>query len=275
MKVFVSVDMEGVACVTHPDHVKMEGTEYENARRWMTAEANAAIEGALEAGATQIVVADGHGYMHNLLPDELHEDVTLVGGTPRPLLQMEGLDDSFDAAFFVGYHARAGDPTGTLAHSYVGRSVYEIRLGGLPVSEATFNAAVAGHFGVPVALVAGDDALAREVQETLPWAERVVTKWAVSVFAARNLTPKASQGQIRAAAARALERLGEMRPKALQPPIQFEVEFLKPLQAQLAADIPGVERVGGTTVSFQGSDMVEITAIWRLMINAGLSEFPV
>jgi D-amino peptidase len=275
MKVFISVDMEGVASVTHPDHVKMEGTEYQIARKWMTAEANAAIDGALEAGAAEIVVADGHGYMHNLLPDELHQDVTLVGGTPRPLLQMEGLDDSFDAVFFIGYHARAGDPTGTLAHSYVGKIVYEIRLGEMPVSEATFNAAVAGHFGVPVALVAGDDALAREVQETLPWAERVVTKWAVSVFAARNLTPKASQKQIRAAAKMAIERLEDMRPKVLEAPIHFEVEFLKPLYAQLAADIPGVERVGGTTVSYMGSDMVELTGIWRLMINTSLSDFPV
>lgn len=275
MKVFISVDMEGVACVTHSDHVKMEGREYELARKWTTGEANAAIEGALEAGATTIVVADGHGYMHNLLPEDLHEEVTLVSGSPRPLLQLEGLDRSFHAAFFVGYHARAGDPLGTLAHTYVGRIVYEIRLNGNPVSEATFNASVAGHFGVPVALVAGDDALANEVAGTIPWAERVITKWAISSFAARNLTPSASQRQIKAAARTALERLNEMKPLKLESPIRLEVQFLKSVYAHLVADIPGVSRIDGTTVSFEGADMLQINRIWRLMINASLSDFPV
>ena len=275
VKVFISVDMEGVACVTHIDHVKMEGKEYEIARKWMTGEANSAIEGALDAGATTIVVADGHGFMHNLLVEELHEDITLVSGSPRPLLQMEGLDNSFDAIFFIGYHARAGDPIGTLAHTYVGKVVYEVRLNGNPVSEATFNASIAGDFGVPVVLVAGDDALANEVAETIPWAERVVTKWAVSASAARNLTPTTSQSQIKAAAKVALERLNEMKPLKLDGPILLEVEFLKNLYAHLVADIPGVVRVDGTTVSFEGEDMLEINRIWRLMINASLSDFPV
>lgn len=275
MKIFISVDMEGVASVTHSDHIKMEGTEYEMARKWMTAETNAAIDGIWDVGPADVVVADGHGYMHNLLPDELREEVFLVGGSPRPLLQLEGLDDSFDAVIFVGYHARAGDPVGNLAHTYVGKIVYEIRLNGSPVSEATFNAGVAGHFGVPVALVAGDDALADEVQETLPWAERVITKWSISVYAARNLTPKASQKQIRASAKRALERLQEMKPKTFKAPISLEVEFLKPIYAQLAGGIPGSTRVDGTTVSYEGADMVELTGIWRLMINSSLSGFPV
>ena len=275
MKIFISVDMEGVASVTHMDHVKMEGPEYEMARKWMTAEVNAAIDGATEAGADEFVVADGHGYMHNLLPDELNENAELVGGSPRPLLQMEGIDDTFEAAMFIGYHARAGDPVGVLAHTYVGKIVYEIRLNGQAVSEATFNAGVAGRFGVPVVLVAGDDALASEIEQSLPWAERVVTKWAISVFAARNLTPKASQKHIQAAAKRAMERLQEMKPKELETPISMEVDFLKPIQAQLAADIPGVTRVDGTTVSYEGKDAVELTGIWRLMINSSLSSFPV
>lgn len=275
MKIFISVDMEGVACVTHLDHVKMEGIEYETARKWMTGEANAAIAGALDAGAAEIVVADGHGYMHNLLPDELRNEVTLVSGTPRSLLQLEGLDETFNAVFFIGYHARAGDALGVLAHTFVGRIVYDIRLNHQSVNEATFNAAVASHFGVPVALVAGDDALADEVAETLPWAERVITKWAVSTYAARNLTPKVSQERIRAASKAAVERIADMEVFQLQKPINLEVEFLKPLYAHLTADIPGVERINGTTVSYNGRDMTEINRIWRLMINTSLSDFPV
>ena len=275
MKIFISVDMEGVAGVTHGDHVKMEGGEYETARKWMTAEANAAIEGALQAGADEIVVADGHGYMRNLLPDELHEAATLVRGVPRPLLQMEGLDHSFVAIFLIGYHAQAGHATGILAHTFLGRTVYEIRLNEQPVNEAIFNAALAGQFGVPVVLLAGDDALAAEVEPRLPWAERVVTKWAISTFSARNLAPKASQRLIQAAAKRALERLPDMQPLKLTEPIRLEVLFLKPIYAHLAADIPGAERVNGTTVAYTGADMLEINRIWRLMINASLSSFPV
>jgi len=272
MKVYISVDMEGVACVTHPDHTKLEGTEYEMARKWMTAEANAAIEGALEAGATEVVVADSHGHMRNMLPDELHEDALLVRGSPRPLTMMEGLDETFDAAFFVGYHSMAGTAEGVLAHTYIGRSVYAIRLNGITVGEPGFNAAIAGHFGVPLALVCGDDTVDAEVGALMPWTERVITKWALSSISARNLTPKASQKRIRQGAKRALGRLSEMKPWTLEMPIRFEVDFMGPIYAYLAADIPGVERVKERTLAYTGADMLQITRIWRLMINASLGE---
>jgi D-amino peptidase len=272
MKVYISVDMEGVACVTHPDHTKLEGTEYEMARKWMTAEANAAIEGALEAGATEVVVADSHGHMRNMLPDELHEDALLVRGAPRPLTMMEGLDETCDAAFFVGYHSMAGTAEGVLSHTYIGRSVYALRLNGITVGEPGFNAAIAGHFGVPLALVCGDDTVDAEVGALLPWTERVITKWAISSISARNLTPKASQKRIRQGAKRALGRLSEMKPWTLETPIRFEVNFMAPIYAYLAADIPGVERVNERTLAYTGADMLQITRIWRLMINATLGE---
>ena len=272
MKVYISVDMEGVACVTHPDHTKLEGTEYEMARKWMTAEANAAIEGALEAGATEIIVADSHGHMRNMLPDELHEDALLVRGAPRPLTMMEGLDETCDAAFFVGYHSMAGTAEGVLSHTYIGRSVYALRLNGITVGEPGFNAAIAGHFGVPLALVCGDDTVDAEVGALLPWTERVITKWAISSISARNLTPKASQKRIRQGAKRALGRLSEMKPWTLETPIRFEVNFMAPIYAYLAADVPGVERVNERTLAYTGADMLQITRIWRLMINATLGE---
>ncbi|MGD2253735.1 MAG: M55 family metallopeptidase [Anaerolineales bacterium] len=267
MKVYISVDMEGVACVTHGDHVKMEGGTYEVARKWTTGEANAAIEGAFEAGADEIVVADGHGSGRNLLPDELHPKVTLVQGTPRPLGMMEGLDESFQAAFFIGYHARAGHATGVLAHSFWGAIVREVRLNGEAVSEAVFNAAVAGHFEVPVALIAGDDALAEEIEKKLPWVERVVTKWAVSRSAARNLTPAGAQQAIRTAAQAALKGIADKASYRLPAPIRLEVAFRRGVHAQLAGDIPGVERVDSITLSFTGSDMLEVDRIWKLMLK--------
>lgn len=269
MKIYMSIDMEGLAGVTHGDHVKLEGVEYEAARKWMTAETNAAVEAALEAGATEVVIADAHGHMRNILPDELHEDVLLVRGSPRPLSMMEGLDETFAAVFFVGYHSMAGDPKGILAHTYSGRVVHGAKLNGISVGEAGFNAAIAGYFGVPVALACGDDTLDAEVKALMPWAERVVTKWAISPTAALNLTPKAAQKQIRTGAKQALARLSEMKPLAFDLPIRLEVSFMRSASADRAADIPGVKRIDGRTLLYEDTDMLKVNSIWRLMINVG------
>ncbi len=272
MKIFISVDIEGVANVTHRDHTKLEGLEYETARRWMTEEANAAIEGAMAAGATEIVVADSHGHLRNLLPDLLHPDVLLVRGSPRALCMMEGLDDTFAGAFFIGYHARAGDARGILAHTFLGVSIYGVRLNGVEVGESGLNAAMAAHFGVPIALVTGDDALATEIEALLPWTERVITKWALSTLAAKNLSPKQAQQRIREAAQRAVARLGEMQPLALTKPLQLEVDFVRPIHAQLAADIPGVDWIAGRTVRYTTDDMLQLVRVWRVMLNLSLGD---
>jgi D-amino peptidase len=268
MKIYMSVDMEGVAGVTHGDHVKLEGAEYETARKWMTAEANAAIEAALEAGATEVVIADSHGHMRNILPDELHEEALLVRGSPRPLSMMEGLNEKFAAVFFIGYHSMAGAPKGILAHTYSG-SVYTAKLNGISVGEAGFNAAIAGHFGVPVALVCGDDTLAAEIKALMPWTERVVTKWAISPTAARNLTPKTAQKRIRAGVKQALARLSEMKPLTFEPPIRLEVDFMRSASADRAVDIPGVQRTDGRTLVYEDTDMLIINRVFRLMLNVG------
>lgn len=273
MKVYISVDMEGIAGVTHGDHVRLEGVEYEMARHWMTAEVNAAIEGALESGATEIVVADSHGHMRNVLPDELHEDALLVRGSPRPLTMMEGLDETFSAAFYVGYHSMAGTQNGVLSHTYIGSAVYNIRLNGKPMGEPGFNGAIAGHFGVPIALACGDDTLAAEVGSIMPATERVITKWAISPSSAKNLSPKASQKRIRAAAKQALARLGEMKPFVVETPVQFEVDFMRPISTYLASDIPGVERKGSRTLCYTGETMLDVVKIWRLIVNSSLGDF--
>lgn len=269
MKVYMSVDMEGAAGVTHSDHVKLEGVEYEAARKWMTAEANAAIEAALEAGATEVVVADAHGHMRNILPDELHEEALLVRGSPRPLSMMDGLDETFDAVFFVGYHSMAGDPKGILAHTYSSRVVYTVKLNGICVGEPGLNAAIAGHFGVPVVLSCGDDTLDAEVKALMPWTECVITKWAISPTAARTLTPKAAQKQIHAGVKQALTRLSEMKPLVFEPPIRLEVSFMRAASADRAADIPGVQRIDGRTLAYKDTDMLGINCIFRLMLNVG------
>ncbi len=272
MKIFISCDMEGIACVTHTDHTRLEGPEYEMARHWMTAEVAAAVEGAREAGGSEFVVADSHGHMRNLLPDELPEDVLLVRGSPRPLSMMEGVDSSFDAAFLIGYHSMAGTGLGVLSHTYIGSSIYNLRLNGKTVGEPGFNGAVAGAFKVPVALACGDDTVDAEVADIMPWSERVITKWAISTICAKNLTPKASQRKIRTAAKRAVERLNEMKPLGFDTPIHVEVDFMRPLAATIADDVPGVERIGNRTLAFTAPNMVDVMKLWRVVINASLGE---
>jgi len=275
MKIHISVDMEGIACVTHGDHTKLEGVEYEMARKWMTAEVNAAVEGALECGATEIVVADSHGHMRNLLPDELNEKVLLVRGSPRRLTMMEGIDSSFDASFMIGYHSMAGTHHGILSHTYLGRSIYALRLNGLTVGEPGFNAAIAGHFGVPVALVTGDDTVAAEVNKIMPTTEQAIVKWVISNNAAKNLTPTVAQRKIKEGTINALKRLKKIKPFVVETPVKFEVDFMLPISADIASDIPGVELVNGRTLSYVGKDMLDVVKIWRLIINSSLTAFAV
>ena len=142
MKVFISADIEGVACVVARDDGKLEGVEYERAREWMTGEVNAAIEGAMDAGATEVVVADSHGHMRNIMAEKLHEKALLVRGSPRPGTMVEGLDETFSAAMFIGYHSQAGNPLGVLSHTYLGGTIYQVRINGLALGEPGMNAAV-------------------------------------------------------------------------------------------------------------------------------------
>ncbi|MBI9046772.1 MAG: M55 family metallopeptidase [Anaerolineaceae bacterium] len=273
MKVHISVDMEGIACVTNVDDVRLEGPYYEKARHWMTAEANAAIEGAFECGATEVVVADSHGSMRNLIPDELHEDVYIVRGSPRPLTMMEGIDETFDAAIFVGYHSMAGNHIGNLSHTYLGSQVISIKINDVLVGEPGLNAAIAGHFGVPVILACGDDTVEKEIKEICPWAKNVTTKWAYSTFSSKNLTPKASQKKIKESTKEALDNLKDMKPFYVGNPVKMELVLFKAMAANLAADIPGVTQKDGRTLEFIGKDMIEVVRIFRVICNTILGDF--
>jgi D-amino peptidase len=210
MRVYISVDMEGVAGVVHenqtdPTEPRYSG-EYNRFRRLMTNEANAAIAGALEAGAKAVVVNDSHWLMRNLLAEELNPNAELMSGGPKRLSMIEGIDGSFDAAMFVGYHARAGTRNATIDHTYTSR-VYEARINGQPVGELALNAAMAGVHGVPVVLVSGDQALAAEATALLGTAlEAVIVKEAVGRFAARSVAPAVACDRIRLGAAAALRR---------------------------------------------------------------------
>ena len=269
MRVYISVDMEGVAGVAHEDQTDpiepRHAGEYNRFRRLMTDEANAAITGALDAGATSVVVNDSHWLMRNLLAEELHPAAELLSGSPKLLSMVEGIDTGFDAAMFIGYHARAGTARAIIDHTYTSR-VYEVRINGQPVGELALNAAIAGLHGVPVALVTGDQAMASEARSLLgDQVETVVVKESVGRFAARSLAPTVACQRIRTGAAAALRK--KHVPFTFDSPIGVEVDFVESHMADMAELVPGSHRVGGRTVRYSGSDYLEVFRAWRAMYN--------
>ena len=260
MRVYISVDMEGIAGISHPAPTGSKDAKYPAAVELMVAETNAAIDGALAAGATAVLVNDSHGGMFNLTPADIHRDATVLQGQKAWSMvagAQPGPDGapSFDVALFVGYHARAGHPRGTIAHTYSGAPV-ESRLDGRPTGEYGLNALALGAWGIPVGLVTGDDALAEEVPEWLPWTERVVVKTADGGHSAASVHPSIAGERIRAGAERAVRRAaaGEMRTLAVGPPVVVEIDFDRGVMADHAAIVPGAERVGDRTVRFTADD---------------------
>jgi D-amino peptidase len=269
MRVYISVDMEGVAGVVHEDQTDpidpRHAGEYNRFRRLMTSEANAAVEGALAAGAAHVLVNDSHWLMRNLLAEELHPAAELLSGGPKLRSMVEGVDLGFDAAMFVGYHAMAGTASAVIDHTYTS-IVHQVRLNGRPAGELAINAALAGIHGVPVVLVSGDQALAAEAKELLgDGVEAVVVKHAVGRFAARSVSPAESCRRIREGATAALRRKHE--PLELERPIRLEVEFALTQMADMAELVPGSVRTGGRTIEYVHDDYMEVFRAWRALYN--------
>lgn len=263
LKVFVSVDMEGICGVIHWEDVSREGKDYGLFRRLMTEEANAVIQGALTAGAEEIVVRDSHGSARNLLPDLLNPQAQLIRDwSGSPLSMMEGIDETFDAALFIGYHARANTPDAVLDHTMTG-SIYEVKINGEKMPEAGINALIAGHFGVPVVLVAGDSAVCRQAEELL--GERVVTVAVKEGIgeAAQMLHPQKARELIKNKTQEALTNLHNFNPYQIDPPYTMEVTFKNEEDAENATWIPGAKRSGNTSISFTSNDFMEVLKFFK------------
>jgi len=258
MRVYISVDMEGIAGVVSADQVGPGQRDYERFRRIMTQEANAVAEGAFEAGATGVWINDSHGPMTNIVIEDLHPDVELISGAYKPLLQVEGIDQEFDALFFVGYHQREGGGNGALNHTLLGRVIYEVRVNGDPVDEAALNAGVAGAFGVPVALVAGDDELCAEAERRFAGVVTVPVKTTIDRFAARSLTPEKARNLLREGAMQAVRNVeqGALKLYAVEAPVTIEVDFKRTSPAAMTSLIPTVERTGPRTISILADDYI-------------------
>jgi D-amino peptidase len=269
LKVYVSADMEGVAGVVTADQLGPPGFEYERFRGFMTDEVLAAIDGARSAGATQFVVSDSHGNGENLLIEKFPKDVEIVRSWPRPLAMMEGIDGSFGAVLFVGYHASTTNPQGVRAHTMSSANLADLRLNGVSVPEAGWNAAIAGRFGVPVAMITGDDAIVKEARALLGPIESATVKWAYGFHSARTLTPAAACEAIREAAAKAVRRATarDLRAYRVTEPVTVEVRFKSYRPAELASYLPGAERVDAHAVRFRTKDILEASRLVQFLLD--------
>jgi D-amino peptidase len=258
LKIYISADMEGVVGTVTGDQLGPDGFEYERARRWMTEEVNAAIRGVRAAGATEILISDSHGNGQNLLLDELPEDVAVIRSWPRPLGMMAGIDDTFDGILFIGYHASTDNSAGVRAHTMSSAHLTSVKLNGVPVPETGLNAAIAGHFGVPVIMVSGDDVIAEEATALIGEVETAVVKKAYGFHSAETMMPAAAYRLIEETAKRAVERIGDFRPWDLGGPIELEVSFknYRPVEALGYLEI--VERIDSHTIQYTGLDMIAV-----------------
>ncbi len=251
MRVFISLDMEGVAGITSDHHREPGREDYQWGRQLMTGEANAAIAGAFDAGASEVLVNDSHNTMDNVQPEHLDPRARLLSGSRKPLSMMEGISRRFDAALFIGYHARRGTAKAIMDHTYSERVVNTVRINGKPAGETLLNGLVAGYYGVPLVLVSGDRALAREVQALGHGIHTVVVKEAVTRYSAASDHPEAVREKIRASVEQALSASQWPKPLRLRSPYRFEVAFIHTYMADLCMRVPGLKRRDGRTVSFR------------------------
>jgi len=260
MKIFVMTDLEGATGVTGDwSDFNPGGREHESARKFLTGDVNAAIRGAMDAGAVDIVVLDGHGAAFSVILEDLDPRAALIRG--RRLLELEGLDESFDLMFAVGAHSMAGTPDGILTHTLSHSGIDNIWLNGKLVGEIGLWAALAGHYDVALGLLTGDLAAVKEAETLLGKIETVVVKEATSRFAARCLNPQASQKLIWEAAKRAVTRAEEFKPFMPETPIELRVQYHDGDRAEIVSKRKGVTRIDGRTVSFRGDNMLEVYSI--------------
>ncbi len=265
LKVHISVDMEGIAGIVTGEQLGPTGFEYQRFREFMTLEALAAVTAAKAAGATEIVVADSHGNGQNLLIEKFPENVRVIRSWPRRLGMVAGIDDGVDAAMFIGYHAGTNNPAGVRAHTFSSANLTRVALNGVNVTEGHWNAAIAGHFGVPVVMMSGDDAAIAEVRKAVGNIEAAETKRTLGFHSALSLTPAASADLIGRHARAALGRLQEFKPLKVQTPVTVDVSFKNYMPAEVLAYLPLFERTDSHSVRFRAKDMVEASLIMTFL----------
>ncbi len=273
LKVYISADMEGIGGVSTWQVQAAPGApEYEKFRRLMTLEVNSAVSGAFDAGATEVMVSDSHWNAQNIDIEILDHRARLVRAFPRPLGMMQGIDATFDAVVFIGYHASEGTPSAILAHTMSSARILEIKLNDTPVPEAGLNAAVAGEFGVPVVFVSGDQVIGEQTRGLLGPIETVAVKQSTGFYSAIMTTPAECQRLIHEGVKRAVEGRKGMKPYRLAHPVRLEVTFKNIVDSELISYLPGVERPRGSTIVFKARDMIEASKFLEGVL--GMNTFP-
>jgi len=256
MKVFISVDMEGISGITDTTMTSRDHPDYEKGRALMAKDVNACIEGVLAAGPAEITVCDGHGGMNNINPEDLNPAATLVRGTPKPQSQTAGLDGSYDACIFIGYHSRKGTLRGVLSHTYSGASIESLHINGVESGETAMNAGIAGHHGVPLVMVSGDQAVAAEAKSLSPDIETAVVKTAIGRRAAICLHPEKARQIIKDTATKAVKKHSRVKPITYSTPVTYTIRFTDATRADAASFIPGAKRLDGKTVELTAPDYI-------------------
>lgn len=268
MKIYISSDMEGVGGIVHSDQTDSTHAEYARCRKLMTAEVNAAVEGALKGGATEVLVNDSHGGMRNILIEELNPEAILLSGATKRFSMMAGIDHAFDGVFFTGYHARAGSSFANLDHTWDGpRVVQNIWINGIEVGETGLNAALAGYFGVPVVLLTGDQTACAQAKELLGAdLETVAVKEALGRASAKNLHPTKAHALIRDAAARAVAKCKTRAPFTFKSPVTLRLALARSSQADRCLMMPNVKLISPRVVEFTHEDYAVLYNAFRALM---------
>jgi len=268
MRLYMSIDIEGIVGVVSREHTAVEGFEYQQARIWMTDTAAAAATAAFDAGAEAVVMSDSHGNMQNLMLERLPARVELVRSRPRPLGMLQGLEHGkFDGALFLGWHTGATHRSGILGHTMRSVVLRELRLNGVSVSEAGFYAPLAGQFGVPVIAISGDDEFVAETKAFLPDVEAATVKWSHGHLAARTLMPEPAHALVAEATKRAIARLGSFRPTRIEGKPTLEIAFKHRLPAEFWSYTRWVERLDAYTIRYVADDMIDASKFVMFLLG--------
>lgn len=263
VKIFISVDMEGIGGIGTSAMVSSTGKDYALGRKLMTDEVNTVVKAIFQTGPAIIIVNDSHGDMQNLLHTELDPRVEYIQSNIKPLGMAQGLDSSFDGVIFIGYHAKAGTENGFLAHTGSG-VVKGLWLNGTEVGEGGLNTFFAGSIGVPVILASGDKVFSEEIKK-LTSTRTVITKEAIGTSAAKLIHPDVVNKELLSQTIAAIKDMKNVKPYPVKEPIEFVLKVDTPTRADVAMGIPGMKRVDGYTISYQAKNMDEAYRLIRIV----------
>lgn len=272
MKAYVSVDLEGLPGVASLTMLSPKSPQYSIASRIMTKLSIAIARELLSKGFKEVTVADSHGYMTNLNYLAFPRGVRLIQGYPRPVSMVSGICSEYKAAFFIGYHCGAGTLRGILDHTYSGRTFHRVWLNEVPVSEFLLNSLVAGEYGVPVAMVAGDSCLKSEVEKYSPWTVFVELKQGMSRYAAVYKSMEELIDEVKAKVSEAVRIVEEGIAKPLKlncNKYKLRIEFRESEVADVAETISGASRIDAYTIEYYLNSPSEALKLIELLALAG------